>query len=103
MSGLLDIKDVFDNEIEFWIGYPLTRSAVLHRPNIYLQERCKLAEIFEEIHKLMFADDRDDDLEVHEFGRAVDLLCSKMQNWYERLPSELHYEWPISTATWELQ
>jgi hypothetical protein len=44
-SVFLRVYHVFDDQVEVWTGYPLTRSATAYRPTLYLRERCRLAEI----------------------------------------------------------
>lgn len=102
-SGLPDIEAVFTNTDEVWTGYPLTRSAIKHWPTLYLIERCKLAEIFQEIHSLILARDEKRKGTIRGFATAVEGLASKMQLWYTQLPEQLQYQWPMSIAVWELQ
>ena len=102
VSGLPKIHDVFEDRMEFWIGYPLTKDTVPHRPTLYLRERCKLAFLFQEMHDLIFVNDKLA-MEIREFASAVNRLSAKLQDWYRHLPFELHYEWPMSVAVWELQ
>ena len=103
VSGLPKISDVFDDKREWWIGYPLTKTAVPHRQTLYLQERCILAGLFQEIHDVILASDKKQIMTMREFSNAVDCLSVKMQHWYENLPLELRYHWPMSIAVWELQ
>lgn len=101
-SGFPKIHEVFEDTTEFWVGYPLTTSPVPHRPTLYLRERCRLAEVFHEMHDLILGE-KQNDMEIHDFAGAVDLLSAQMHRWYQSLPHELHYEWPMSVAVWELQ
>lgn len=97
------IYDVFDDHLEAWTGYPLTRSATAFRPTLYLRERCRLAEIFEEVHLLILTRGKTCDRTVQGFTRAVEELSKKMRYWYRRLPFELQYRWPMGIAIWELR
>lgn len=97
------IYDVFDHKSQTWTGYPLTNSNVLHWPTLYLRERCRLAEIFRELHSLILTKGQPHESTVHGFVHAVEELLAKMQRWCQRLPWELQYRWPMSVAVWELQ
>lgn len=103
VSGFPKIHEVFEDRPEPWIGYPLTRTPVPHRPTLYLQERCKLAVHFQEMHDLVLLSDERSQSSIETFVREVDRLSAKMQRWYSHLPFELHYQWPMSVAVWELQ
>jgi hypothetical protein len=102
-SGLPKIHDVFDDWLEVWIGYPLTRSAVTHRPTLYLRERCRLAALFQDMHDLILASDKLQTMTIRKFASTVDCLLEDMQHWYQHLLFELHYQWPMSVAVWESQ
>ena len=102
-AELPKIHDIFDNHVEVWKGYPLTKRAVLSRPTMYLRERCKTAELFQELHNLVLAGDKQRNFDARDFANAVAHLSGKMQRWYQHLPFELQYEWPMSVAVWELQ
>lgn len=97
------IYDVFDDKSEVWTGYPLTKSNTLHWPTLYLRERCRLAEIFQELHSLVLTKGQPHESTVQGFVKAADELLAKMQLWCQRLPFELRYRWPMSVAVWELQ
>ncbi|KAF2169515.1 hypothetical protein M409DRAFT_52055 [Zasmidium cellare ATCC 36951] len=99
VSGLPKIREVYDDRSEPWIGYPFTTDAVAYRPTMYLVERCRLAELFQEMHDLIFTQRR---MSIREFATALDQLSSRVQQWYQHLPFELHYEWPMSIYIWEL-
>lgn len=102
-SGLPEIDKVFHDNVELWVGYPLTASAVPHRPTSYLRDRCRLAEVFEELHKFVFVTDDQRNLDIRTFASEAARLSTEMRHWYQRLPVELHYQWPMSVAVWELQ
>lgn len=97
------IYDVFDDQVEIWTGYPLTRSATAFRPTLYLRERCRLAEIFKEVHALILTRDKQCDATVQGFTSAVEELSTRMRNWCHRLPFEVQYRWPMGIAVWELR
>ena len=101
-SDVPKIHKVFQDDVDLWIAYPLSIDAVPHRSTLYLRERCTLAGIFKDIHTLIFADKHTKG-NVREFLDGVDRLSSRMNNWFERLPFELQYEWPMCVAIWELQ
>ena len=103
VSGLPKIHHVFRDQVEFWIGYPLARNAVPYRPTLYLRERCKLAGLFQELHNLILTPNKQRHVDIRGFADEVDLLSVRMQHWYQYLPFELHYDWPMSIAVWELQ
>jgi hypothetical protein len=102
-TGFPKIHDVFDDAVEEWTGYPLTSSAVPHRPTLYLRERCRLVEILRDLHALVLAKADPSIATVQGFVKAVGDLNEKMQHWYQRLPFELQYRWPSSVAVCELQ
>lgn len=85
------------------MGYPLTREAVPYRPTLYLRQRCRLAELFGEIHTLILSKSRPANETLQDFAGAARGLSARMKQWYELLPHELHYRWPMSVAVWELQ
>lgn len=97
------IHDIFEDSIEFWVAYPLSRRRVPHRPTLYLRERCLLAGLFQEMHDLIFPSGEQENMIDREFISAVERLSTKMQQWHQRLPFELQYTWPMCIATWELQ
>jgi hypothetical protein len=102
-SGLFKIRDIFEDRIESWTGYPLTSTAVVHRPTRYLEERCRLIEIFENMHDVVLTSDKQRTLAIREFSSEVNRVSERMQTWYEQLPFELQYRWPMSVAVLELQ
>lgn len=97
------IRDTFEDEIQSWTGYPLTGTIVAHRPTLYLRERCRLASLFQEIYDLILPSKSEHKMGIRDFCGAVDELVVKLQQWYQRIPFELHYQWPMSVAVWELQ
>ena len=97
------IHDVFDDKVESWIGYPLTSEAVVHRPTLYLRERCRLAGIHQEMHDLLFPKPQAGEQSMHEYAEAVDRMAARLESWHENLPFELQYTWPVSVDVWELQ
>lgn len=97
------IHDVFEDGVEFWTGYPLTSTSTPHRPTLYLRERCRLAELFEELHALVLTKGRPAEATVQGFVAAAEDLLARMRQFYQRLPFELQYRWPMSAAVWELQ
>ena len=102
-SGFPRIYDVFDDQVEVWTGYPLTRGATAYRPTLYLRERCRLAEIFKEVHALILTRGEQRNTTVEGFISAVEELLAKMRHWYQRLPFELQYRWPMGISIWELR
>lgn len=102
LSHVPKIHNVFQDDVDLWIGYPLSREAVLHRSTLYLREKCALAILFHEMHSLIFAD-KHKKTNAREFVDKVDQFSTKMQSWHERLPFELQYDWPMCVAVWELQ
>ncbi|KAM0714321.1 hypothetical protein Q7P37_010108 [Cladosporium fusiforme] len=101
-SDMPSIEEVFTDTPEIWTGYPLTNSAVPYRPTLYLLERCKLAEIFQEIHSLLLARGEQRNETIRTFASAVENLSGRMQHWLARLTRELQYRWPMSIDVWEL-
>lgn len=97
------IYDVFDDKSEVWTGYPLTKSNTPQWPTLYLRERCRLGEMFQELHSLVLTNGQPHESTVQGFVKAVEELLAKMQHWCQRLPFELQYRWPMSVAVWELQ
>ena len=89
--------------MEYWVGWPLTRKPVAHRPTLYLRERCKQAKVFQEIHDLILVDEPEGTKSLREFSAAVDRVATKLQYSRQHLPFELQYVWPMSIAVWELQ
>lgn len=102
-SGFPRIYDAFDDHLEIWTGYALTKDVILHRPTLYLPERCRLAEIFEEVHALILTRAKESDATVEGFTSAVEHVLAKTRHWYERLPFELQYRWPMCIPIWELR
>lgn len=102
-SGFPRIYDVFDDHLEIWTGYPLTRDVIPYRPTLYLRERCRLAEIFKEVHALILTRSEGSEATVQGFTSAVKDVLAKMIHWYERLPLELQYRWPMCISIWELR
>lgn len=102
VSGLPKVYDVYDDRSERWVGYPFTKDAVAHRPTLYLVERCKLADLFQEIHDLIFSTSKSS-VPIRQFASSLDELSTKLQQWYRHLPFELQYVWPMSISVWELQ
>lgn len=102
-SGLPSIHDTFEDKEEPWIGYPLTTTPVPYRPTVYLLQRCRLAELFEEMHSLILTSGDKHNDTVRNFSGAVDGLAAKMQHWLRHLPTELEYNWPMCISVWELQ
>lgn len=102
-SDMPSIEEVFTDKPEIWTGYPLTSSVVPYRPTLYLLERCKLAEIFQESHSLLLARGEQRNGTIRGFATAVENLSARMQHWLARLPRELQYRWPMSIDVWELQ
>lgn len=102
-TELPQLRDVFNDTSEIWVGYPLSNSPVVDRPTSYLIERSKLAGHFQNMHDLIFPRDGLRELNVRKYADAVDGLLANLRYWRERLPSELVYEWPMSIAVWELQ
>lgn len=103
VTGLPEVHEVFHDRVEMWRGYPLTKEAIPHRPTLYFVERCRLAELLQEMHDLIFSNDQTHETNVREFAVTVDDLAAKMRLWYQRLPFELQYEPPFSIAVTELQ
>ena len=101
--GFPRIYDVFDDQVEIWTGYPLSRNNTAYRPTLYLRERCRLAEIFKDVHALILTSTKTYDATVQDFANAIEDTWAKMRHWYQRLPFELQYRWPMSIAIWELQ
>lgn len=97
------ISELFDDSVEFWTGYPYITEPILHRPTLYLRERCKLAELFEEMHTLILSDERPREAQGRTFHDNVARVSDKMLKWYEQMPLELHYEVPANVAIWEFQ
>ena len=97
------IHDVFEDNLEFWIGYPLSERRVAYRPTLYLCERCRLAGLFQVMHDLIFPDENQRNTDIKEFASATDRILTRMRLWYHRLPFELHYVWPMNVAIGELQ
>lgn len=101
--GLPDIQDVFSNGVEVWTGYPLTRSSIDHHPTPYLIERCKLMGILREVHSIILVKGEQRYGTINDFANTVESLAARMHHWYAHIPAELQYEWPMSSAVWELQ
>ncbi|KAK4497562.1 hypothetical protein PRZ48_012013 [Zasmidium cellare] len=99
VSGLPKIREVYDDRSELWMSYPFTADLVAYRPTLYLIERCRLAELFQEMHDLIFTQRT---MTIQEFAQEANQLSAKVQQWHQRLPFELHYEWPMSICVWEL-
>lgn len=97
------IDTVFDDRVDLWVGYPLTTVAVPHRPTLYLRERCRLAVLFQDLQDLAFGADGQDSGSIRSFANAVDSLLERLSAWYQHLPFELQYAWPMCSATVELQ
>lgn len=97
------IHEVFDDIAEVWTGYPMTRTATAHRPTVYLRERCRLAELFQEMQGLTLTSSKRQSSPTRHFTNSVEDFASKLQHWYQRLPFDLQYRWPMSIAVWELQ
>lgn len=97
------IEDVFTDDVEYWAGYPLARDMIPHRPTVYLLERCRLAEIFQDLQELTLARDARDQMGIRAFAISVETLAGKMQHWLQNLDEHLHYERTVSVAVWELQ
>lgn len=102
-SGFPKIYDVFDDHLEIWTGYPLTRDVTPYRPTLYLRERCRLAEIFKEVHVLILTKAEESDATVQGFTSAVKGVLAEIMHWHERLPLELQYRWPMCISIWELR
>lgn len=102
-SDFPKIHEVFDDRAEIWTGYPLKQAATPYRPTLYLRERCRLADIFQEVHALLLTRAATRNPTVKEFANAVETLAVKMEHWHDRLPLELRYVWPMCIAVWELQ
>jgi hypothetical protein len=102
-SGFLRIYDVFDDKVEVWMGYPLASNTTAYRPTLYMRERCRLAGIFQEIHALILTKSGQDITTVQGFVSAVEDILGKMRHWYQRLPFELQYRWPMAISIWELR
>jgi hypothetical protein len=103
LHGLPKLHEVFDDEVETWIGYPLTTEVVPDRPTLYLRERCRLAHLLQQMHDLILAPNAPQDRPITVFATAIENLFVHLQQWYEHLPFELHYAWPMSISVWELQ
>jgi hypothetical protein len=101
--GFPKIHDVFEDKVEMWTGYPLSETSTPHRPTLYLRERCRLAELFEELHALVLTKGKPAESTVQGFVAATEDLLARMRQFYQRLPFELQYRWPMSGAVWELQ
>lgn len=97
------MHDVFEDVVEMWTGYPLTKTYSPHRPTLYLRERCRLAELFEEFHVLVLTKGKPAESTVQGFVAATEDFLARMRQFYHRLPFELQYRWPMSAAVWELQ
>ena len=97
------IHDHFEDGIETWTGYPLASASTPHRPTSYLRERCRLVELFEELHALLLTKGKPAESSVQGFVAATEDLLAKLRLFYQRLPFELQYRWPTSVAVWELQ
>lgn len=102
-SQIPKLHEVFDDKLEYWIGYPFSTGAIAHRPTLYLRERCRLAGMFQEMHDLIFPDAKQHNSTLPQFSSAVDQLLNEMQQWYQRLPFELQYSCPAVVSVWELQ
>ncbi|PIB00574.1 hypothetical protein CB0940_02026 [Cercospora beticola] len=100
-SEVPKIHNVFQDDVDLWIGYPLSREAVPHRSTLYLREKCALAALFHDMHSLIFSD-RHKKTNTRVFMDRIDQMSTKMASWHERLPFELQYEWPMCVAVWEL-
>ena len=103
LTNVPKIHETFDDTVEIWIGYPLTRRAVADRPTLYLQERCRLVGLWQEMYDLIFASDEQCRSRIRDFAAAVDQMSTRLRKWYRFLPFELRYEWPFNIAVWELQ
>jgi len=101
--GFPRIYDVFDDQVEIWTGYPLTSGTTPYRPTLYMRERCRLAEIFQSVHALILTKGEQGETTVRGFIRAVEEVSAKMRHWYQRLPFELQYRWPMCISVWELR
>lgn len=102
-SDLPEISSAFPDRITLWFGYPLGKDPLVYRPVLYLQERCSLASLFREMHSLIFTDGGQRGETVAGLASEVESLSAKLRLWYDELPMDLAYEWPMSIAVWELQ
>ncbi|KAF2718637.1 hypothetical protein K431DRAFT_129166 [Polychaeton citri CBS 116435] len=102
VSGLPRIQEVFDDRVEAWIGYPLARNVVFYRPTLYLRERCRFAGLLHEMYDLVSVNNQQHNGAIRAFTGEVDRLSARMERWYQYLPFELQYGWPMSVAVWEL-
>nr|POE79506.1 nitrogen assimilation transcription factor nit-4 [Quercus suber] len=84
------IHEVFHDRLEHWIGYPLTKDIIPHRPTLYLVERCRLSELFQQMHDLILAHGGHSRQDDRYFVSAVDDLAGRMRYWHRHLPFELH-------------
>lgn len=97
------LEATFDDTVETWTGYPLLEDNVSFRPRLFLSERNRLTDLFGEIHELIFADRGEQTTTLRHFDNAVNGMLARLEHWFEYLPEELQYHWPMSTAVWELQ
>jgi len=98
-----EMHEIYDDTIETRNGYPLTTENVPFRPMLYLRERCKLTELFEEIHRLILRENEETKTTTRQFDSAIHGMSMKVLQWFTLLPPGLQYNWPMSTAVWELQ
>ncbi|KAM3415732.1 hypothetical protein BST61_g9245 [Cercospora zeina] len=100
-SGAPKIHNVFQDDVDLWIGYPLSTDAVPHRSTPYLREKCTLSGFFQEMHALFFTE-KHKKANVSDFVKETEQLATQMEKWHERLPFELQYDWPMCIGVWEL-
>lgn len=89
------IDEVFDDTIETWTGYLLTWSDTPYSSTLYLRERCRLIELFEDLEKLVLIKGESSPSTVQGFVNGTDDLLAKLQRFLERLPAGLQYRWHI--------
>ncbi|KAK4554505.1 hypothetical protein LTR86_008359 [Recurvomyces mirabilis] len=102
VRGLPKLHEVFDDHVEAWVPYPLDDTTVPSRPTLYLRERCKLTLHLEKMHALILAPNTMRERSIEDFVSAVDSLRAQMEQWYEHMPLELYYIWPMTVAVLEL-
>jgi hypothetical protein len=103
IPNLPKIDDYFDDTLETWQAYPLQNEVLPYRPTLYMRERCRLAEIFEDLHAVVTSSGEQHITSTDAFPDQVDAVLVRLEGWHDRLPFELHYRWPMSSNLWELQ
>lgn len=95
------ILEVFDVSVVSWSAYPLDQTDVAHSPTLYIRERCSFANLMKQVPVSVLR--HEGQSQIREFADTVDHLFAEMQHWYQHLPCELYYQWPMTGAVWELQ